>query len=90
MEEQKQDVQRGKITRTVRLTPEVDAKLVRLAEELGTSVNAYLNVEMGKAINRDFLALQVADRQGAAMDNFMQTALAAMQTQMDKDGEDAQ
>lgn len=90
MEEQKQDVQRGKITRTVRLTPEVDAKLVRLAEELGTSVNAYLNVEMGKAINRDFLTFQVADRQGAAMDNFMQTALAAMQTQMDKDGEDAQ
>ena len=90
MEEQKQDVQRGKITRTVRLTPEVDAKLVRLAEELGTSVNAYLNVEMGKAINRDFLAFQVADRQGAAMDNFMQTALAAMQTQMDKDGNDAQ
>ncbi len=53
-------------------------------------MNAYLNVEMGKAINRDFLAFQVADRQGAAMDNFMQTALAAMQTQMDKDGEDAQ
>ena len=45
MEEQKQDVQRGKITRTVRLTPEVDAKLVRLAEELGTTINAYLNVE---------------------------------------------
>jgi hypothetical protein len=89
MEELKHDVQRGKITRTVRLTPEVDAKLVRLAEELGTSVNAYLNVEMGKAINRDFLSFQVADRQGAAMDNFMQTALAAMQTQI-KDGEDAE
>ena len=89
MEELKQDVQRGKITRTVRLTPEVDAKLVRLAEELGTSVNAYLNVEMGKAINRDFLAFQVADRQGDAIDSFMQNALAAMQTQIDKDSQDA-
>jgi hypothetical protein len=88
MEEQKQDAQRGKVTRTVRLTPEVDAKLVRLAEELGTSVNAYLNVEMGKAINRDYLQFQVADRQAASMDGFMQTALAALQTQI-KDGEDA-
>lgn len=88
MEEQKQDVQRGKITRTVRLTPEVDAKLVRLAEELGTSVNAYLNVEMGKAINRDFLAFQVADRQGAAMDNMMANVMAAIQSQMEKDSDD--
>ena len=81
---------RSKVTRTVRLNVDVDAKLIRLTELLGTTINAYLNVEMGKAINRDFLAFQVADRQGAAMDNFMQTALAAMQTQMDKDGEDAQ
>ena len=87
MEEQKQDVQRGKITRTVRLTPEVDAKLVRLAEELGTSVNAYLNVEMGKAINRDFLAFQVADRQGAAMDNMMANVMAAIQSHMEKDSD---
>lgn len=81
---------RSKVTRTVRLNVDVDAKLIRLTELLGTTINAYLNVELGKAINRDFLAFQVADRQGAAMDNFMQTALAAMQTQMDKDGEDAQ
>ena len=87
MEELKQDVQRGKITRTVRLTPEVDAKLVRLAEELGTSVNAYLNVEMGKAINRDFLSFQVADRQGAAMDNMMANVMAAIQSQMEKDSD---
>ena len=87
MEELKQDVQRGKITRTVRLTPDVDAKLVRLAEELGTSVNAYLNVEMGKAINRDFLAFQVADRQGAAMDNMMANVMAAIQSQMEKDSD---
>ena len=81
---------RSKVTRTVRLNVDVDAKLIRLTELLGTTINAYLNVELGKAINRDYLQFQVADRQGAAMDNFMQTALAAMQTQMDKDGEDAQ
>ena len=81
---------RSKVTRTVRLNVDVDAKLIRLTELLGTTINAYLNVELGKAINRDYLQFQVADRQGAAMDNFMQTALVAMQTQMDKDGEDAQ
>jgi hypothetical protein len=80
MEGQKPESQKGKVTRTVRLTPEVDAKLLRLTEELGTSVNAYLNVEMGKAINRDFLAFQVADRQGAAIDNMMQVLLAADQS----------
>ena len=80
---------RSKVTRTVRLNVDVDAKLIRLTELLGTTINAYLNVELGKAINRDYLQFQVADRQGAAMDNFMQTALLAMQTQMDKDGEDA-
>ena len=81
---------RSKVTRTVRLNVDVDAKLIRLTELLGTTINAYLNVELGKAINRDYLQFQVADRQGAAMDNFMQTALLAMQTQMEKDGEDAQ
>ncbi len=81
---------RSKVTRTVRLNVDVDAKLIRLTELLGTTINAYLNVELGKAINRDYLQFQVADRQGAAMDNFMQTALVAMQSQMEKDGDDAQ
>jgi len=81
---------RSKVTRTVRLNVDVDAKLIRLTELLGTTINAYLNVELGKAINRDYLQFQVADRQGAAMDNFMQTALVAMQAQMEKDGNDAQ
>jgi hypothetical protein len=80
---------RSKVTRTVRLNVDVDAKLIRLTELLGTTINAYLNVELGKAINRDYLQFQVADRQGAAMDNFMQTALVAMQSQMEKDGNDA-
>jgi len=81
---------RSKVTRTVRLNVDVDAKLIRLTELLGTTINAYLNVELGEAINRDYLQFQVADRQGAAMDNFMQTALVAMQAQMEKDGNDAQ
>ena len=77
MEEQKQESQKGKVTRTVRLTPEVDAKLVKLTEELGTSVNAYLNVEMGKAINRDFLAFQVAQRQQASLESFLDKVMVA-------------
>lgn len=45
-----------KITRTVRLTPEIDARLRALAEHLGTNVNAYLISEIGKAVSRDELA----------------------------------
>lgn len=81
---------RSKVTRTVRLNVDVDAKLIRLTELLGTTINAYLNVELGKAINRDYLQFQVADRQGDAIDSFMQNALAAMQSQLEKDSQDAE
>ena len=81
---------RAKVTRTVRLNLDVDAKLVKLTELLGTTINAYLNVKMGEVINRDYLAYQMADRQSSQLEAFMQTALVAMQEQMDKDGEDAQ
>ena len=85
MEELKQDVQRGKITRTVRLNLDVDAKLVKLTELLGTTINAYLNVKMGEVINRDYLAYQMADRQSSQLEAFMQTALVAMKEQMEKE-----
>jgi len=68
-----------KVTRTVRLNADVDAKLVKLTEVLGTTINAYLNVKMGEVINRDYLAFQVADRQQASVENFLSIAMAAMQ-----------
>ena len=76
-----------KVTRTVRLNVDVDAKLVKLTELLGTTINAYLNVKMGEVINRDYLAYQVADKQTAALNDFMGSMLAAAQSQMEKDSD---
>lgn len=42
-----------KVGRTIRLTPELNDRLVALAEHLGVSVNAYMSTELGKAIARD-------------------------------------
>ena len=81
---------KAKVTRTVRLNVDVDAKLVKLTELLGTTINAYLNVKMGEVINRDYLAYQIADRQGDALDAFMKNALASMQSQLEKDSQDGE
>ena len=78
---------KAKVTRTVRLNVDVDAKLVKLTELLGTTINAYLNVKMGEVINRDYLAYQVADKQTAALNDFMGSMLAAAQSQMEKDSD---
>lgn len=45
-----------KITRTIRLTPEVNQRLVDLCEHIGTNPNAYLISEIGKAVSRDEVA----------------------------------
>ena len=76
---------KAKVTRTVRLNVDVDVKLVKLTELLGTTINAYLNVKMGEVINRDYLAYQVADKQTAALNDFMGSMLAAAQSQMEKE-----
>lgn len=45
-----------KIGRTVRLTPEVNQRLLDLCAHLGINPNAYLVGEIGKAIARDELS----------------------------------
>lgn len=60
----KDDMERVKrIPRSIPLTPALDEKLRKLSEILGVSMNSYLVNEVGKAINRDYLAYSVAERQ---------------------------
>ena len=51
-------MERDKITRTVRLTPDINQRLIELCEHIGTNPNAYLISEIGKAISRDEVAFR--------------------------------
>lgn len=42
-----------KVGRTIRLTPEINQRLLDLCAHFGTTPNAYLVSEIGKAISRD-------------------------------------
>lgn len=59
-----------RIGRTIRLTPEVNDRLIVLCEHLGTNPNAYLVSEIGKAISRDELSFRVG-RQTADFLDFL-------------------
>jgi len=48
----------SKITRTIRLTPDVDSRLIALCEHYGISIHNYLTNEIGKAVSRDEVALR--------------------------------
>jgi hypothetical protein len=48
-----------RVGRTIRLTPEVNERLIVLCDHLGTNPNAYLVAEIGKAISRDELSFRV-------------------------------
>lgn len=48
----------SKKSRTVRLDPSVDSRLVELCKHIGTNPNAYLVAEIGKAISRDEVSLR--------------------------------
>ena len=64
--------------RSLSLTPEVEDKLLKLCERLGVNPHAYLLNEVGKAVNRDYLAFQVAERQqNMYQDLFDQMAVMA-------------
>lgn len=71
-------MERDKITRTVRLTPEVNQRLVELCEHLGTNPNAYLISEIGKAVSRDEIAFRAQKNQAeifAALAHMMEQGL---------------
>lgn len=75
-----------KVGRTIRFTPELNDRLVALAEHLGVSVNAYMSTELGKAIARDELTYHLR-RQTNDMAELLQSMVASMadvQQEIDK------
>lgn len=56
-----------RIGRTVRLTVDVNQRLLDLCDHLGTNPNAYLVTEIGKAIARDELAFRAQRAQSEMM-----------------------
>lgn len=57
--------------RSLSLTPEIEDKLLKLCEQLGVNPHAYLLNEVGKCVNRDYLAFQTAANQTAVLQSFM-------------------
>lgn len=57
----------ARIGRTVRLTPDINSRLLVLCEHLGTNPNAYLVTEIGKAVSRDEIQLRSLQIQNEAM-----------------------
>ena len=56
--------------RSLSLTPEVEDKLLKLCDRLGVNPHAYLLNEVGKAVNRDYLAYQIAEGQQNMFQDF--------------------
>lgn len=48
---------RSTVTRTIRLTPEVLARLQAVCEHLGVTVGSYITQEVGRAVARDEVSL---------------------------------
>lgn len=57
----------NRVSRSVRLTPEVNERLLALCGHLGVNPNAYLVAEIGKAISRDEVAFKAAQMQRETM-----------------------
>ena len=57
--------------RSLSLTPEIEDKLLKLCDRLGVNPHAYLLNEVGKAVNRDYLAYQIAEGQQNMFQDFM-------------------
>ncbi|EOX4193276.1 hypothetical protein ACPF37_003594 [Vibrio cholerae] len=62
---------RNKVSRSFRLEPHIDEKLLKLTNMLGVSIHAYIVTELGKAINRDYLAFQLQDTQRDALEQMV-------------------
>ena len=77
--------QSSKVSRAVRLSPAVDAKLVAVCDRLGVNIHAYLIAEIGKAVNRDYLQFEVAESQKDALRDFISNMESAMKAEINKD-----
>jgi hypothetical protein len=54
--------------RTVRLTPDVDTRLIALCAHLGINPNAYMTAEIGKSVARDEVSYASKMRMNSLMD----------------------
>jgi hypothetical protein len=75
----------SKKMRTVRLEPHIDEKMCLVAERLGMNVNAYLVARIGEAVNRDYLAFELAQNQRDAMQGFFSQIIDAAREDSEKD-----
>lgn len=55
--------------RTIRLTPDVDARLLALCAHLGVNPNAYMLSEIGKSIARDEVSFAGKTRMNSLYDD---------------------
>lgn len=68
-----------KIGRTVRLTPDVNERLLKLCGHLGVNPNAYMVSEIGKAVARDEVSYRATSRSDAMFDGIAEMMLKAGQ-----------
>ena len=69
----------NKVSTSVKLTPSVVKKLEVVCEELGINPHAYMCAEIGKAVQRDYLAYyskQVLDNQSNQMLEIFQSVIS--------------
>lgn len=79
--------ERNKVSRSFRLEPHVDEKLLKLTNMLGVSIHAYIVTELGKAINRDYLAFQLHDSQKDALDQMVKMFSSSVQNDNSDSGQ---
>ncbi len=67
--EQNEEQSQGRtLTRTIRLTPEVFARLNAVCDHLGVTVSAYMTAEIGRAVARDEVSLQAKRSADGSLD----------------------
>ena len=67
--------------RSLSLSPEVEDILLKLCDRLGVNPHAYLLNEVGKAVNRDYLAYQIAEGQQNMFQDFMDKMAGVVEAQ---------
>ena len=73
--------------RSLALTPEVEDKLLKLCERLGVNPHAYLLNEVGKAVNRDYLAYQIAEGQQNMFQDFFDRMAGLAEAESQNNGQ---
>lgn len=70
-----------KVTRSLRLTPDLNKRLLALCEHIGTNPNAYLISEVGKCISRDELTF-ISQKNNSEMYEQILPAMAEFQQKL--------